>query len=244
MSAFASVRTAALMAGIVLTGAAQADVITQWNFNSQPADGSTSTGVTVPSTGVGTASLLSVTGSFASGTANGGSSDPAATDNSGWQTTGYAAQGMGDKTRGVQFAVSTLGYDTISVSYDLRHSNTSARHELFQYSLDGVQFIDFATFTGAAGDTWFNGRTVDLSGVAGVANNASFAFRIVSTFAPGTSQYQASAAGGNYAGTGTWRFDMVTVSGSPVTPVPEPESLALLLAGLATVAGVARRRLA
>lgn len=238
---------APLLTGLLLAGAAQAnvqaDVITQWSFNSNPADTSTATGSTLPSTGAGVADVLGVNASFASGASNGGSSDPAATDNSGWQTTGYAAQGTGDKTTGVQFAVSTAGFDAITVSYDLRHSNTSARHELFQYSLDGLNFVDFIGFEGDAGDTWFN-RTVDLSGIAGVANNDSFAFRIVSTFAPGTQSYAALRASSSYGTGGTWRFDMVTVSGMAVTPaVPEPETYALLAAGLLIVWVMSSRRL-
>jgi hypothetical protein len=244
MSASFPLRTVALALTLGLSATAQADVITQWNFNSTTPDSSTGTGTTLPSIGAGTASLVGgVTSSFASGASNGGSSDTAAADNSGWQTTGYAAQGTGDKSRGVQFAVSTLGFESITLSYDLRHSNTSARHELVQYSLDGLNFVDFTTFSGAAGDTWFKNRTVDLSGIAGVADNASFAFRVVATFAPGTSQYLPSQSSSNYGGNGTWRFDMVTVSGAPVTPVPEPETYALLAAGLMIVWVVSRRRL-
>jgi hypothetical protein len=244
MSASFTLRIATLALTLGVSATAQADVITQWNFNSTTPDSSTGTGTTLPSIGAGTASLVGgVTSSFASGASNGGSSDTAAADNSGWQTTGYAAQGAGDKSRGVQFAVSTLGFESITLSYDLRHSNTSARHELVQYSLDGLNFIDAATFSGAAGDTWFKNRTVNLSGIAGVANNASFAFRVLATFAPGTSQYAPSQSSSNYGSSGTWRFDMVTVSGAPVTPVPEPETYALLAAGLMIVWVVSRRRL-
>lgn len=238
----APLMTALLMAGAVHADV-QADIITQWNFNSNPADTSTGTGSTLPSVGAGVADALGVNTLFASGSSNGGSSDPATTDNSGWQTTGYAAQGTGDKSTGVQFAVSTVGFDSVFVSYDLRHSNTSARHEMFQYSLDGLSFVDFMGFDGNAGDTWFN-RTVDLSGIAGVADNDSFAFRIVSTFAPGTQAYAASRSSSNYAAGGTWRFDMVTVSGMAITPaVPEPETYALLAAGLLIVWVMSSRRL-
>ncbi len=238
--------TAALMAVSVSATAHASVVVTQWNFNSPTPDNNTGTGTTDPSIGAGIASLLNgVTGGFASGTANGGSSDPAASDNSGWQTTGYAAQGQGNKLSGVQFAVSTLGYQDIVVRYDLRHSNTSSRYEQFQYSIDGNNFIDYVLFDGNAGDTWFNNRSVDLTGIAGVNDNASFAFRIVAAFAPNTSQYAASRATSDYGTAGTWRFDMVTVQGVAVPvppPVPEPETYALMLAGLGLVGFMARRR--
>lgn len=222
---------------------AHANTITQWNFNSVPADSSTTTGSSAASTGNGLASVIGgVTSAFGSGSANGGSSDPVTTDDTGWQTTGYAAQGAANNTRGAQFNVSTIGFENIVISYDLRHSNTSARHEQVQYSLDGNTFIDIALFSGNAGDTWFNGRTVDLSNISGADNNANFAFRVVAAFAPTTSAYAASNSLNTYATTGTWRFDMATVSGTAVTAVPEPKNYAMFLAGLGLMGLIARRQ--
>lgn len=229
---------------LALSFAAQANAadITQWNFNSVPADASTSTGSFVPSVGSGGISTLSVTPSFASGSANGGSSDPVTVDDTGLGITGFAAQGADNKLRGLQFNVSTLGFEDIVISYDLRHSNTSSRYEQFQYSLDGISFTDLALFDGNAGDTWFNNRTVDLSAITGANNNASFAFRVVSAFAPSTSSYAASNPTSSYATTGTWRFDMVTVKGNVLAPIPEPETYAMLLSGLGLLGFASRRK--
>ena len=240
MNMNASVFAASLVAAFAFAGSAHADVVTQWNFNSIIADGNTGTGTTLPFIGTGTASLIGgVTSTFASGDASGGSSDPATTDDSGWNLTTFAAQGTGDKTRGAQFAVSTVGFNNVVISYDLRHSNTSSRYEQFQYSLDGVNFVDYALFDGNLGDTWFNGRTIDLSSVAGVSNNADFAFRVVATFAPGTTAYAVSNPGSTYGTAGTWRFDMVTVNAAPV---PEAQTYAMMLAGIGLVGFMAARR--
>ncbi|OQW75230.1 MAG: PEP-CTERM domain protein [Proteobacteria bacterium ST_bin11] len=235
-----------IVAGLALSlvgASAQASVVTQWNFNSITPDSNTGTGSILSSIGSGTAALVGgVTGAFASGTANGGSSDPAASDNSGWQTTNYAAQGAGNKTRGVQFNVSTVGYDNITINYDLRHSNTSSRYELVQYSLDGITFNDSTLFDGNAGDTWFKNRSVDFSSIAGVANNANFALRIVAAFAPASSVYAPSSSTNTYATTGTWRFDMVTVSGSPAAAVPVPAAVWMMGSGLLGLLGLHKRK--
>ena len=243
MKSFASFALPTLVA-LLAAGNAHAGAITQWTFNSTTPDGNTGTGSNLPSLGAGSLSLLGgvTSPSFNSGS---GSSDPAASDNSGLQTTTYAAQGAGNKTRGIEIKVSSVGFENVVFSYDLRHSNTSSRHELAQYSLDGVNFIDYAVFDGGQGDTWFNARTIDLSSVSGADNNANLAFRVLATFAPGTSGYLASDATKSYAGSGTWRFDMVTVSGSvlTVTPaVPEPSSTVAALAGLVAIGFIARRR--
>jgi hypothetical protein len=233
---------AALVAATLALPATAQTVITRWNFNSGVADGNTGTGTTLPAIGTGTAALVGgATATFASGDASGGSSDPASGDDSGWNTTTYAASGAGDKTRGASYLVSTVGWQDIVLSYDLRHSNTSARHEAVQYTLNGgASWIDFTTFDGNAGDTWFNGRSVDLSAIVGADDNASFGFRVLATFAPGGSTYLPSNPASSYGTTGTWRFDMVTVSA--LAPIPEPGTYAMLLAGLAAVGAVARRR--
>jgi hypothetical protein len=236
--------TFAILALCASGGLAAADIITRWDFNSLPQDGSTATGTLLPAIGSGTASGVGgVTATaFNSADANGGSTDPvvnsATTSDSGWQVTGFAAQGTEDQGRGVQFLASTAGYMNIVVTFDQRHSNTSSRFYAGQYTTNGgTSWVTATIFEGNAGDTWFNNRTIDLSSVAAVNDNANFGIRVVATFAPGTSGYVASSASGTYAAAGTARFDMVTVSG---TIVPAPGVMAAM--GLMGLAAARRRR--
>ena len=117
------------MLGIAQPATATTTIITQWTFNSPTPDNNTNTGTTDPAIGSGIASLVGgTTATFASGDASGGSTDPATGDDSAWNTTTYyAPQGTQDRQRGVQFAVSTVGYQNIRFSFDLRHSKRAIR---------------------------------------------------------------------------------------------------------------------
>ena len=232
---------AAALAMVTLTSANSQTVITEWNFNSTVPDALTTTGVTTPSTGSGTASLI---GGTSSSFATGNPADTSSTDNSRWSITGFPASGNGSKTAGVQFDVSTLGFTDISFAYQIRHSNTSANTHALLYTLDRLATAPvwteaaLFTFTPAAtgtGDTWYS-RSVNLTSVTGLNENANAAFRIVSAFDPTANNYLASRSTSTYGTTGTMGFDLVQVTG-----VPEPSSAALL--GFGTLALLGLRRL-
>jgi hypothetical protein len=239
-SGYKEMKTILFTAFAVLAASSQAAIITQWNFNSVTPDANTSTGSATPSIGAGSVALVGgTTSTFASGDASGGSTDPATGDDSAWNVSTWAAQGAENKLRGVQFNVSTVGQLNVKVSWDQRHSNTASKFAQFQYSTNGTDFVDFGSaFEANAGDTWFNTRSVDLSSITAVNDNANFAFRIVAAFDPATGQYVASNPTSSYGTTSTWRFDMVTVDAEPV---PEPATLALLGLGLAAAARKRRK---
>jgi hypothetical protein len=204
------------------TWASHAEIIAQWSFNSVPPDSNTGTGTTNTSVGNGTARLIGgTTATFATG----GTNDPATgTDDSGWNTASYPAQNAGNQTAGVQFNVSTLGYSDIVVRWDQKVSGSASKYYRLLYSSDGVAFTPYLTpltmqqvvSTGS----YFENQTNTLAAVLAVADNPDFAFRIVSEFEDsatggGTNGY-VTTEGANYGSGGTVRFDLVTVSGTPI----------------------------
>jgi hypothetical protein len=222
----------AALALTAVTVSANAIIITQWDFEGD---------VLTPSTGAGTFGLIGgPTAEFVTGWDR----NTVATGGRAVNTRGYPAQGTGSGTAGVQVNVSTVGYMDIVVDWDHRNSNASSSWVQFQYSTDGNSFsstglLNDGLFSAVGGDTWHAPRIVDLSSIAGVADNANFAFRVVAVFAPGTSEYIAANPNSTYAGTGTQRFDNVTVSGNVV---PEPATVAALVAGLGVLAARRRRK--
>ncbi len=193
---------------------AQAELLAQWNFNSVEPDGAVGTGTNIVSAGADTAILVGGTTNIYS---TGSPRDPAGTDNSDWNVRSFPGQGSNNKTAGPQFNVSTLGYERIIVTWEQRHSSTSSRYIRFQYSTNGIDFIDGPVLEALAQDTHIE-RSVDLTSFPVVNNKPNFAFRIVSEFqdtatGSGTAGYVATGAGATYGTAGTWRFDMVTVNG-------------------------------
>ena len=216
------------------TGLNAQDLITHWNFNGPAAD-QIPGGAESPSTqnGIGVAALAGgTTATFASGVASGGSSDPETTSppNYGWNSTTYPAQGTLPKTAGVEFHVSTLGYEHISFVFDQRLSNTASNTWMMQYCTDvnasTPEWIDAQLFTvvpqpTGTGDTWFNLRSVDLTSISALNNNSNAGFRVVSDFDPTAGAYLAARSTSTYGPAGTSRFDMVSIFGSLITATTE-----------------------
>lgn len=239
-----------LLCCLILTATAdltEAATITQWNFNTL--DSNPGTGTANPNVGSGTVAVVvaAFNGfSGAQGGVQGESSDPALTVNdSAYRVAVFPANGTGNKTAGIQFNVSTVGFDSINISWDQRAELGAARDAQFQYSTNGSTFVDFETaFLNLT--TWENQRLRNLTSIPGAANNPNFAFRVVAAFSPpGNTTY--SGTGTVYFPNSAWLFDMVTVNGNPVaepSPVPEPSSWVLLGTGIAGVLVVRRRRAA
>ena len=214
--------------------------LAQWNFNG-PSATEVPGGGTSPLVVLGAGNLQLIGAStatvpFAAGvnTMGIGSSDPVTTNppNLAWATTNYAALGTENKLRGIQVNVSTLGFAGITFRFDQRLSNKAGNTYVVQYTTDNEApiptWVDAQTFTftpagAGTGDIWYNLRTVDLSGVSELNNNAFAAFRVVAAFDPTAGDYLASTATSTYDGTGTVRFDMVTVSAATTLSVSQFE---------------------
>ena len=221
----------ALLANHVI---AQPVVITQWDFDNETLE---------PNIGSGTATNIGGT-SFTWATGNG----PA--PNRAWNTSTYPAQGTDPGTAGVEFMLSTLGYEDITLDYYHRASGTASRWAQIEYTLDGgSSWIAHDNNNGGISphDTFYE-FSFDLSSVTEANNNANFGIRIVSifspfafdqnetlTYGPNEAYQRANAQSGppgtgtgtgDYGQAGTWRFDDVTISGVEIS-TSEPVQLAI-----------------
>ncbi|MDN3920734.1 PEPxxWA-CTERM sorting domain-containing protein [Roseateles violae] len=212
---------------------AHAATVVQWDFE----------GATTPADLSDSAASPAVAASLGSGTASGLHASAA----SDWTTPAGngSANALSANTWGVgdywQFSFSTLGYADLRVSFDQISSGTGPRDFKLAYSTNGTSFTDFASYSvrsnaspawSSASPTGLDSFTHNLSAIAALDNQAVVTLRLIDTTT-------ISAAGGTVATGGTDRIDNFSVM---LTPVPEPTSWALMLAGLSAIGFIARRR--
>ncbi|HEY6121980.1 MAG TPA: PEP-CTERM sorting domain-containing protein [Pyrinomonadaceae bacterium] len=195
--------------------AARADELAIWNFNDS--DLLVDHGTGTLSTNFNPLNVL-----FAAGTLTNARQG----DLAGQALSLQGGTGNANNGRNLTFNVSTVGFTGITVSFATQGTATGFTSNQFQYSLDGVTFVDFnspyvppAAFGSAA-------IIFTLASIAGLDNNPNAAFRIVFNGAT-------SATGNN-------RIDNFVVGGANTT-VPEPNSILLLSSGLGALFMLYRR---
>ena len=261
--------------------AASATVITAWNFENDAVAVNNSP---APSTGTGTATPIGMniyaTPNVGVTTADvlvGKSSDTGAntlanTTNT-WRVRAQAgssgaANGWSSLapigTQGAEFAASTAGYSSISVSFDWYSTTQGEANLQLQYTTDGVNWANaaisiganagLASLTNSTSSNTVSGSYISdnllangsaagqdwfqgltASFPAAAANNPNFAFELVNASTGADCVSTQGTALNNSSG--NWRFDNIVISG---TSVPTPSSIALI--GVAGLVGIRRRR--
>src|SRR5215216_4663543 len=175
--------------------AAVADELAIWNFNDS--DLNVDHGSGTLTTTLNVANIL-----FAAGTTNNARlGDPAGQALSVQGGTGTANNG-----RNITFNVSTVGFSNILVSFATQGTSTGFNSNQFQYSLDGITFVDFGPAYTPLTAFGTVPLVFSLSSILGLNNNPNAAFRIVFN--------------GATSSTGTNRIDNVVFEGTPAS-VPE-----------------------
>jgi hypothetical protein len=193
-----------------------ADELAIWNFNDS--DLIVDHGNGTLSSNLNVANIL-----FAAGTTNNARLGDAA----GQALSLQGGTSTANNGRNITFNVGTLGFSNIIVSFATQGTSTGFNSNQFQYSLDGISFVNFnAPFTPASA---FGSVPLvfSLAGIVGLNDNPNAAFRIVFN--------------GASSSTGTNRLDNFVVEGTP-SGVPEPTSAILLLSGLSGLYRVRKRR--
>ncbi len=158
-------------------------------------------------------------------------------------TSQYPPQGMDNETSGLQCNVSTDTYSNISINWNTRFSNTAANRIRVQYTIDGMNWINFyadnsnatnlnlstnipvpfeeGLFITDAGTVWYS-RSLNFSGIPEVNNNPLFSVRFVTAFYSVIGGYSASSNLTMYSTSGTIRYDNIAFSYGATNGVSAP----------------------
>jgi hypothetical protein len=196
-----------------------ADEIAIWNLNDSDL-------VVDHGTGTLTSNIVSTNILFAAGTTN----NARLGDLAGQALSLQGGTSNTNNGRNITINVSTVGFSNIVFSFATQGTSTGFNSNQFQYSLDGINFIDFgspyvpATAFGAVP------LVFTLSSIAGIDNNPNAAFRIVFN--------------GATTSTGNNRIDNIVVEGTSTSTsvIPEPTTAVLLFSGLSGLIAMKRKR--
>ena len=155
-----------------------------------------------------------------------GSSD-LSTENSVLQLVAPAGTAAGNSI-GADFGISTLGFQSIQVTFDFDHPPVSTEAFHFLLSTDnGTSWSEPATLQPSNDGFWAHSYTVDLSSQLDAGNNFNLRFQFLGSL---TTDVLTDTVG--------FELDMVRVSGE-ASAVPEPTAVVM---GLGLVALAAARR--
>jgi PEP-CTERM motif-containing protein len=209
----------AVLLCLAASQAAAADELAVWNFNDSDLNVDHGSGTL-------TSNLNVVNILFAAGTTNNARlGDPAGQALSLQGGTSNANNG-----RNLTLNISTAGFANIIVSFATQGTSTGFNSNQFQYSLDGINFIDFGPPYTPATAFGTVPLVFSLVSIAALNDNPNAAFRIVFN--------------GATSSTGNNRIDNVVVEGTSTTTasIPEPATAILLLSGLGGLFKMKRRR--
>lgn len=209
--------TCLLLLLMVAAPVALADELAVWNFNDSNLNVDHGSGTM--SSNFNAANLI-----FGAGTTN----NARLGDIAGQSLTLQGGTATANNGRHLTFNVSTLGFANISVSFATLGTSTGFNSNQFQYSLDGITFVDFGSPYVPASAFGAVPLVFSLAAIAGLNDNPNAAFRIVFN--------------GASSSTGNNRIDNIVVEGTEVTGVPEPTTAILLVSGLTGLYGVRKRR--
>ena len=199
--------------------AANADELAVWNFNDSDLNVDHGTGTLTSNINV--ANIL-----FAAGT----TTNARLGDTAGQALSLQGGTGTANNGRNITLNVSTVGFSNIVVSFATQGTSTGFNSNQFQYSTDGITFVDFSPPYTPATAFGTVPLVFSLAAIAGLNNNPNAAFRIVFN--------------GASSSTGTNRLDNIVVEGTSTASatIPEPTSALLLLTGIGSLYKLKRRR--